>query len=244
MREIIEDAIVIYRQEVENLIFVAAPAIVLGPILVLVAASGFLTNIVTVALLALLYAVVYSACVSAAGLIHNNQEPDPLSAYAWTLRRLFDTARTVGPAVLGLVLTLETASAIGHLGFADLAFALGLIVTAFGVYWASKHALEQPMTVAFGATLDEAREYSEELAVHQGMRGIAFYTVVSLPVLLGELICLGLASSIKPELGAAFLAAIVALWLPFCALAITAAGARWLNEAVARPSQVSVWEQR
>lgn len=245
MKETLEDALIVYRREVENLIFVASPAIVLGPILVLVAASsGLLSGLVAVALLALLYAIVWSACVSAAGLLHNNEEPTMLASYVWTLRRSIDVVRAAGPAIVGLMVTLEASFAVAHFGFVDLAFGLGLVAIATGVHWASRHGLEHPMVVAFGAELDEAREFSLALAERQGMRGVALFVMVALPMVLGQLLCFGLATAISPVFGAAALAAIAALWLPYSALALTGAGVRWLDQAIAAPAQVSAWDQR
>ena len=230
MRDLLEDAVIIYRQDGESLLIVAAPAILLGPILVLIAGAGLVAALVTAPLIALVYVATYAACVRAAGLVASNAEPDALRAYLGTLDRARGVARSSAP--VALLFTAVAASALALVGDGHAELGLGIVLAGGLVmgHWASRHAYEQPLILVHGLPWDEAKEVSATLERSDLVRIVSLLGVVSLPLIFAAFISWGLSEAIAPTFGAALFAAAVGLWLPFVALTVTASCERFVDE--------------
>ena len=89
-----------YRQEAESLLLVVGPAIIAGPILVVVSATGLRPALASIPLLLVLYLAVYTAAMWAAGLMRGSAGPEPGASYAAALRSAPDVLLAAAPGGL------------------------------------------------------------------------------------------------------------------------------------------------
>lgn len=238
MRDILEDAAIIYRQEAESLLIIVAPAIVLGPILAMISASGLMPALVTVPVFLLLYLAAYAACVRAAGFVLDNQEPEPGSAYLGVLSSALEVIRAAAPGGFLLAVAWASALVLIGLGFPLLALAIGLLGTAAAFPWASRHAYDQPLILVHEVRAVEAVRVGSHFAEAFKSWTMILLAVVSLPLLAAVLLSWGLAAAVTPSFGGAVFALALALWLPFSALSLTGACARLVGAADASAPDV------
>jgi hypothetical protein len=238
MKETLEDAVILYRQDAESLLIAASPALVLGPLLVVASASGLIAGIVGPVVIALLYLGVFAACTRAAASLLGNEEPEPLMAYFGVLRRLMPLARSLGPVALVLAVGTGGGAALGHLGYPELGLALALGAAVGAVLWGSRHGYEPALLLAHRLTVEEARDVSDALPSGGVLHLFILELLVGAPLLVAALISLGLGVAIKPVFGGAVFAAAAAVWLPFAALALTGACERIVAQAEASSWQM------
>ena len=223
MRQILEDAMIGYRQEAANLLMLVAPVLIAGPFIVLFAATGLVASLAAVPLLLLLYLVAYAACVRATGLIMRNLSPEPSVAYLDVLASSPALLRVAAPG--GVLLAAVTASGliISDLGVPWLGLQVGLLGSVAFLVWWARHAYDQPLILAHEVEVAEAGRIGDQLA--QG--GLAWtatlLAVVSLPLFVAGLMSWLLALTVAPVFGGAVFTLALALWLPFAALSLTRA---------------------
>jgi hypothetical protein len=233
MREILEDAVVIYRQEAESLLIAASPAVVFGPILVVVAASGLQAGLATIPLFLLLYLVTYAACVRAAASILEGAEPQFGPAYLGVLTKAPDILRAAAPPGLLLAVALGSAFFLAREGVPYLAPGAALLGIAAAVHWTARHPYEPQLILLHELGAEEARAAGLGLAERTVAGAPAFLAAVGLPLLMAALVGWGLAAVVNPTFGGVFLSAALGLWLPFAALCLTDPYLRAADEAVA-----------
>lgn len=233
MREILEDAAVVYRQEAEGLLIIVSPAIVLGPVLVVVAASGLRAGLAAIPAFLLLYLAAYAACVRAAGLVLSNQQPDPRLAYLSMLRQAQDVVRAAAPLGLLLAVVLASVFFLSDEGFHYLGLAVGLLGAAAAIHWSVRHAYEYQLILVHDLGAKDAREVGRHLAEGRVPLTVAFLTAIGLPLLAAALASWGLAAAVNPAFGGAVLASALALWLPFAALCLTDSCLRLVDRTAA-----------
>jgi hypothetical protein len=235
MRDLLEDAVITYRQDGEGLLTVAAPAILLGPILVLIGGAGLFAALFTAPLIAIVYVATYAACVRAAGLIASSEEPDTLRAYLGTLDRAVSVARSSAPVALLFAAVAASGLALIGDGHAELGMGVVLVGGLVMGHWSSRHAYEQPLILIHGLPWEEAREVSATLDRSDTKQILSLLGVVSLPLIFVAFISWGLSAAIAPGFGAALFAAAVGLWLPLVALTVTASCERFVDEVQGEP---------
>ncbi len=236
MRKILEDALITYRQEAANLLIFVGPAVVVGPIAALIAASGLVTALAMLPVFLLLYLATYAACVRAAGSVLNNLSPDAGTAYLEVLGGAPEVLRAAAPGAALLAGVAGGALVLGDL----VAPLLGLAVAWLGggcvLLWLARHAYDQPLILAHGMRTDDVARVGEQLAEDGFLWTLTLLTVVGLPLLVGGLLALGLAAVVTAAFGAAVFALAVALWLPLSAISLTIACSRLVGDEVATVS--------
>jgi hypothetical protein len=235
MRRILEDAAVLYRQELESLQLIAAPAVVLGPLLVIIATGGLPVALATIPAFLVLYLLSYAACVSAAGAALHNSEPTLGACYADALRCAPVLARLAAPAGLLLAGVFGAALVLSDIGFGYAGALFGLLGAGAGLFWASRHAYDQPLVILHQASAEEAAEVSERFWRDETAGTLLFLGAVALPLVPVLLLSWALGAALLPIVGAGLFVLVLALWLPFAALALTIACDRMIEEATRQP---------
>ena len=233
MRKILEDALITYRQEASNLLIFVGPAVVVGPIAALIAASGLPTALVMLPVFLLLYLATYAACVRAASSVLHNLSPDPGTAYLEVLGGASEVLRAAAPGAALLAGVAGAALVTGDL----VAPLLGLAVAWLGgggvLLWLARHAYDQPLILAHGMRMDDVARVGEQLAEGGFLWTLTLLTLVGLPLLVAGLLAWALAAAVTVPFGAAVFALAVALWLPLSAFSLTIACSRLIGDEVA-----------
>jgi len=226
MRDILEDALITYRQEVASLLTLVAPAVLVGPFLVVLAASGLIMAVVIVPLLVLLYLATYAACVRAAGFVLRNLAPDPALSYLDVLSATPDLLRVAAPGGILLATVTACALVISDMAGPLLALQVGLLGFAAFLVWWARHAYDQPLILIHEVEAEEAAQVSAQLARGGLVWTLLLLGATILPLLVVALLSLGLAAAITPTFGGAVFTLAFALWLPVPALSVTSACTR------------------
>ena len=233
MREILEDAAVVYRYEAENLLTVAAPAILLGPLLVLIAASGLLAAIASVPVLMAVYLLTYGASLRAAKLVFDSDEPDPARAFLESLSCLPSVIIVFAPIALIMGAAATSALIVADQGFPLAAFGVGLFGAFVALSWAARHAYDLPLILSYGVGGFDALRTGKHMLDTAPSWTARVFVATGLPLIVAWLICWGLWAALSPAFGAAVFAAVVAFWLPFAALAFVSACSRLVRQDAA-----------
>ena len=227
MRQIIEDALITFRQEAANLLIISAPAMLLGPILIIIADSGLTAALITLPLFLLLYLATYAACVRAAGFIVSNLAPDAGMAYLYVLSGWRDILRVGASGVLLLALILGGALVIGTYVSGLLGLALSALAIVAFLVWAAQHAFDQPLVLVYGASAEEVLHgESSRISRDYLLWALILLAAISSPLFVAALVSWGLALAIAPSFGGAVFAMAVGAWLPLPALCLTTACSR------------------
>ena len=196
MRDILEDALITYRQEVASLLTLVAPAVLVGPFLVVLAASGLIMALVIVPLLVLLYLATYAACVRAAGFVLRNLAPDPALSYLDVLSASPDLLRVAAPGGILLAVVTACALVISDLAGPLLALQVGLLGFAAFLVWWARHAYDQPLILIHEVEAAEAAQVSAQLARGGLVWTLLLLGAAILPLVVVALLSWGLAAAI------------------------------------------------
>ena len=233
MREILEDAAITYRQEAENFLLVASPAIVLGPVLVLMSAAGLKPALISIPLLLILYAAVYAASVRAAGLVLGNAEPEPGASYLGVLQKAQGVVWAAIPGALLAALVWGAYLGIHDLGPPIVLAAVGIAGAAALFHWAARHMYDLPLILCHGVAGADAERVGRGLAARLPEPAPALLIFVAAPILLAVVLTPLLGALVRPAFGSAVFAAAFGLWLPYCALCLSSSCDRLVREAAA-----------
>lgn len=225
-----EDAAIVYRHEAESLLIVAAPAVVLGPVCVLIAASGLQAAMISIPALIVLYLLTYATSLRAAKLVFQSDEPDPLSAFASTLAKLPAILIAFAPIGLVIATTAVASLIVANEGFPLIAFGLGLSGSLVALSWMSRHAYDLPLILAYGVDGLQALQAGRNVLQTAPAWTSRIFVATGVPLLATWLICWGLWAVLSPAFGAAVFAAVVALWMPFAALSFMGACTRLVSQ--------------
>jgi len=235
MRSIIEDAVIIYKQELESLQILVIPAILLGPILAMVAATNLTLALVTTPAFLLVYGVCYAASVRGAGMLLNNRDPSPGAVYSGVLAKSIDVWLAGAPLAL-LAAGLAVAGLVASdLGDAFLAPIFAIAGGACVLVWASRHALDLPLILVYGLGAHDATHVGNVIARRSEPQRLALLTMVAAPVALAALLGWGAGAWLAPVVGAGIFLIALALWLPFAAVAMTVHTSQLVETADLRP---------
>lgn len=230
MRDILEDSALIYRQELESLFTLMLPGILLGPVLLIIAATGLTTGLALVPVMLLLYLGTFAACLNWAGY-QLTSSPPPLGPMLLVLlRRAPDIILSTGPVTLLLVAVSACGLVVADQGFAYLAL-LGAGAAFFtAAHWLSRHTYELPLVVVYDASARQAAEASAHLDEDAKQWTMRLLLLIGAPVAAVALLSLWLAWAIAPLVGTAVFLLALTLWMPFGSLCLVAACARLLGE--------------
>jgi hypothetical protein len=235
MRQAFEDAAMVYRQEVDGFLTIIAPAALLGPILVIVATADLVAGLVTIPIFLLLYVATYAACLRAGGLVLRSLSPEAGRAYLDALRSGVDLAVTCG-APAGVLLAAGVSSIVlVHNDLGIVALALLMLSGAALIEWASRHAYDQALVLAFDAPAAEALRISS-LLIDLRPRTLRLVCLACAPLAAAALVALWLGMVLAPPVGGAVFVLALAFWLPFPALVLTLDYAQLQSEPVEVPA--------
>ena len=235
MRSIIEDAAVIYKQELESLQVLVIPAILLGPILAMVASSNLTLALASLPVFLLVYGVCYAASVRGAGMLLNNREPSPGTVYSGVLAKSIDVWLAGAPLALlaaGLAASGIVASDLGDAFLAPAFVVAGAVVT---LTWASRHAVDLPLILVYGLGAHDATHVGNVIARGSETRRVALLTMVAAPVGVAALLGWAVGLWLAPVVGAGIFLIALALWLPFAAVAMTVHASQLIDTADLTP---------
>lgn len=221
MRRTLEFAVLTYVQEGPNLLMIAGPALLLAPVLVLIADASLQAALTALPLFLLLYLAAYAACVQATRFVLTNLSPDPGLAYVDLLPAAPHIVRAAAPAGLALAVTFGTAIVLANAGQAELATATGVAGLLAFFLWAARHCFDQTLVLAYGLSGKDAQRLSTRLAERDRARTASLLAALAAPLLPAALLSWALAAAVTPALGGAAFAAALAVWLPLPAIALT-----------------------
>jgi hypothetical protein len=239
MRQLLDDAIMIYRQEIDAFLTVVAPAAVLGPVLVIVAASGRIQGFVAMPLLLLILLATYAACVRAATLVLRNLSPDPATAWTEALQSMTVALRTMGVPALGIAVALGCGLSISHDGFPLIGFGVGVAGVAAFASWAVRHAYDQSLALGHDLPAHEAARVGGLISALEGHWTRSLLAALGAPLLLAFALSWLVADVLAAPVGAAILILAIALWLPLPSLALTIDCDRLLADATEPPRRAT-----
>lgn len=230
MKEILEEAAVVYRHEGESLLIIAAPAIVLGPLCVLIASAGLRAAFASIPVVMIVYLLTYAASLRAAKLVLESQEPDPARAFIESLLRLPSVIVASAPVALLMAAAPVAALLIANEGYVMVAFGVGLAAGLVALSWTARHVYDLPLIVGYDIGGFEAlRAGRNVLDTAPGWTSRVFIAT-DLPLIIAWLVCWGLWAALAPAFGAVVFAAVAALWVPFAALSFTGACMRLVSD--------------
>jgi len=231
MREIFEDAILVYRQEADSLLAIVTPGAILSLVLLIVSAISLTTALAALPAFILLYLATYSMCLQWAGTISTNRlSGRGRAAWLELLVRAPAILFAAGPACLLTLLVAGSAILVGHEGFWYLAIADGLLGAAAGAHWITRHAYDGPLVIVFEAGGRAAAAAGGELSELAHDWTVRLVGLLSLPLVLVGMICVGLGLMLAPLAGAAIFLLALTVWLPFAALVLTGGCQRLMDE--------------
>ncbi len=233
MREVLEDAAVVYRHEAESLLIVAAPAVVLGPVCVLIAASGLRAAIAIIPVMMVVYLLTYAASLRAAKLVLTSDEPDPTVVFVESLSRLPSAIIAFAPIALLLAATSASALIVSDQGYPLIAFGVGLLGAFTALAWMARHTYDLPLVLGYGIGGFEALRAGRNVLAMAPSWTARIFVATGLPLIVAWLLSWGLWAALAPAFGAAVFAAFAALWLPFAALCLVGACTQIVSEDAA-----------
>ena len=230
MRDLVEDSALIYRQELESLFTLMLPGIILGPVLLIIAAGGLTAGLALVPVILLLYLGTYAACLNWAGY-QLTSSPPPLGPMLLVLlRRAPDIILSAAPVGVLLAAVSVCGLVVADQGFVHLAL-LGAAAAFFAsAHWLSRHTYELPLVVVYGASARQASEASARLDDDAKQWTMRLLLLIGAPVVIVGLLSVWLAWALAPMAGAAVFLLALTLWMPFGSLCLVAACARLLGE--------------
>lgn len=223
MGRILFNAVTNYREEVEDLLVIAAPAIVLGPILVIFASSGLRAALVTIPAFLLLYLFAFAACVRAAGLLKQGLRPEPLQAYFEVFKRSSAVLRAAAPGAVLVGLISGAALVVSDVGPSIAALGVGFVGAVAAFVWGRRNAYHQPLILVHGFEADQAAGLHDQVTGENMLWTTLLVALLSAPVVVVLMLSWGLAAALGPPFGAIVFAVALGLWLPFLALSLTTA---------------------
>jgi len=236
MRQLLDDVLIVYRQEADSLLTITAPAAILGPVFVIIAAASPAAALASVPVLLLLYLATYATCVRATGAMLRNLSPEPGRSF---LDVVLSTPAVLIVAIAPfLLLTVVMCGAlfIAEAGFAPVGAAMGLIGLAVAAHWLTQHPYDYSLLLAFDVGTDEAVRAGGQLAIVARRETLLLLGVLAGPLAAVALVALWAGIVLGQPAGAGIFLVALALWLPFPAIALTFGCDRLVHEPAAQPS--------
>ena len=229
VRDLIEEAVILYRTEVDSFLAIITPAAAFGLIMLVVSDMSLTAALVTIPLLFLVYLATYAACVEQAGVLVSGGSRPAGRVWLEVLVRSPQILMAAAPSIAITVIVASCAVVLSHMGFWYLGVAVGLAGAGVGLSWLADHPYDQPLIVVYEAKARDALDTGSQLAAETREWTVRLLAVVFAPVVAGVLISAGLAWTMAPIVGAAIFLLVVAFWLPFAALCLTEACLRLVD---------------
>lgn len=231
MRQLLEDVLIVYRQEADNLLTIVAPAAILGPVLVIVSASSPTIALAAVPLLLLIYLATYATCVRASGAMLRNLSPDPTRSFLEVLVSAPGILVVAIAPILLLTVVMCGALFVAQAGFIAIGAAMGLVGLGAAAYWVTQHPYDFSLLLAFDVDSDQAVRGGSKLALVARDETLRLLALVAAPFAIVSLIALWAGIFLGQPAGAGIFLLALALWLPLPALALTFGCDRLVSEA-------------
>jgi hypothetical protein len=238
MREILEDAALIYRQEADTVLTLVAPLAVVSLVLLIVVSFGGLAPGVTaLAGLVLAYALGYAASLHWAGSIATTRMfGRGRPAWVEVLLRGPQALLVLGPACVLAVFAGSVALVVAREGFWYLSAGIGGIAAAAAAPWVFRHAYDLPLVVLYEASSRDALDAGARLSDETRDWTARLVLLTSIPLALGAAVAGLIALPLGPVAGAAIFLIVVSAWMPYWALVMASACAKVLDETATAPS--------
>jgi hypothetical protein len=234
MRQLLEDVLIVYRQEADNLLTIVAPAAILGPVLVIISAASPSAALVSVPVLLLLYLGTYATCVRASGAMLRNLAPDPMRALIDVLISAPSILIVAIAPILLLTVVMCGAIFVAEAGFILIGAAMGLIGIGAAIHWATQHPYDYSLLLAFDVSPDEAVRAGSNLAIVARRETLVLLAMLAAPLAVVGLISLWAGIFLGQPAGAGIFLVALALWLPFPAIGLTFGCDRLVSETAAQ----------
>lgn len=221
MRQLLEDVLIVYRQEADSLLTIVAPAAILGPIFVIISALSPVAALAAVPVLLLLYLATYATCVRASGSMLRNLSPEPARSFVEVVLSAPAILIVAVAPFLLLTVVMTGALFVAEAGFVPVGAAMGLIGLAVAVQWMTQHPYDYSLLLAFDVGSNEAVRAGTRLAVVARRETLRLLAVLAAPLAALSLLALWAGIALGQPAGAGIFLVALALWLPFPAIALT-----------------------
>ncbi len=231
MRELFEDAMLVYRQEADNLLTIVTVTAVISLILLIASAMSLTLSLAAIPLFIVLYLVTFSLCLQWAGFMSTSRTAGR-GDKPWLdlLARAPSILYAAGPGCLLALLVASSAAVAGDAGFWYLSIAVGVLGLFAGVQWFAKHAYDGAIVIVFDAGARDAIDAGARLAEDWHEWTMRLIGLLSLPLVVTGAVCVLLGMTLAPLAGAAIFVLALAVWLPFAALILASACQRLMDE--------------
>ncbi len=231
MRDLLEDAILVYRQEADGLLSIVTVTAVLSLILLVMSAMSMTLALVALPIFIILYLASFSWSVQWAGTFSTSRTSDR-GQKPWLdlLARAPSIAYTAAPGCLLALLIAGSAIIAGDAGFWYLSIAVGILGLAAGAQWFAKHAYDEALVIVFEARASDAVEAGSRLTEASAEWNARLLGLTCAPLFIVAIPCVVLAWWLAPLAGAALFVLALSAWLPFAALVLTNACQRLMDE--------------
>jgi hypothetical protein len=231
MRELFEDAVLVYRQEADSLLAIVTVTAVVSLLLLIVSAMGLTLALAAIPAFILLYLGTYAVCLQWAGTMSTSRTfGRGRQAWLELLARAPSILFAAGPGCLLALLVTASAVVAAHEGFWYLSVMDGVLGLAAGAQWFTRHAYDEALVVVFEAGARDAIEAGERLIDSAHEWTARLVALLALPLIVAGLICVALGVMLAPLAGAAIFVLALAAWLPFASLLVTSACQRLMDE--------------
>jgi hypothetical protein len=231
MREILEEAALTYRQEVESVLTLAAPTAVLGLVLLIVSSTGLAAAFAATVALLLVFLVAYAACIQWASASTTSRGYNRGVAWPALLQQAPHIVLAAAPGIVLLAIVGGTAALLGREGFWYLGVGVGLFGLVAFARWAMHHQYDLPLVIVYEARAPQAMSLGPQLVDADPDWSFRLLSVVCAPLFLVSLLSAGVAFVTVPMAGAAVFLLALAFWLPFAGMSLTLAAVRLVEEA-------------
>lgn len=231
MRELLEDAVLVYRQEADSLLPIVSVTAVLSLILLVFSAVSVTLALVVIPLFVILYLASFSFCVQWAGTFSTSRTRGRgHKPWLELVVRIPAIARAAAPGCMLAVLIAGSAVIAGDAGFWYLSIAVGVLGLAAGSQWLVKHAYDSALVIVFDAGASDAIEAGARLTADSPEWNARLLTLMFSPLFAAGAFCVLLGWLLAPLAGAAIFVLSLSAWLPFAALVLTNACQRLMDE--------------
>jgi len=231
MREIFEEAVLVYRQEADSLLAIVTPTAVLALVLLILATMSLTFALAVLPIFILLFLATYSMCLQWAGGIATTRHfGRGRSAWLELLLRAPAILIAAAPGCLLALLVAGSAVVVGHEGFWYLAVADGILGVAAGSQWITRHAYDQVLVIVYEGGGRSAVDAGQELAEVTGDWTGRVILLTLAPLILVAVLCAGISLVLVPLAGAAVFLLALTVWMPFAALVLVGACQRVMDE--------------
>jgi hypothetical protein len=231
MRYLFEDALLVYRQEADSLLTVIAVTAVSSLVLLIGAALSLTFALASIPLFITLYLFAFCVCLQWSGTMATSR-PSTRGWNAWLelVQKGPAVIYAAGPGCVLVMLVTASGVVAADAGFWYLAFPVGALGLFAGAQWMLRHVYDVVLIVLFDARAQDAIDIGGQMTDGAYEWSSRVTALVSLPLAAAGTLAIFIGFWLAPLAGAALFVLVLAAWLPFCALVLTNACQRLLDE--------------